>query len=102
MCKNNIEIKDRKKIIILGGGFAGIEVLKRFENKFENDFTLDISIVSKNNFFLFTPMLPEISSGMIETRHIVTPIRAFCKRARFYEAELRSIDFKKNRSPYQT
>ncbi|MGI0092941.1 MAG: NAD(P)/FAD-dependent oxidoreductase, partial [Nitrosotalea sp.] len=32
---------------------------------------------------------------MIETRHIVTPIRAFCKRARFYEAELRSIDFQK-------
>jgi NADH dehydrogenase len=93
--ENNIEIKDRKKIIILGGGFAGIEVLKRLENKFENDFTVDISIMSKNNFFLFTPMLPEVSSGMIETRHIVTPIRAFCKRARFYEAVLRSIDFQK-------
>ncbi len=95
MGENNIEVKDRKKIIILGGGFAGIEVLKRFENKFENDFTVDISIVSKDNFFLFTPMLPEVSSGMIETRHIVTPIRAFCKRARFYEAVLRSIDFQK-------
>jgi NADH dehydrogenase len=37
-------------------------------------------------------MLPEISSGMIETRHIVTPLRAFCNRAKFYETEVESID----------
>ncbi len=93
--KNNIEVKDRKRILVLGGGFAGIEVLRRLENKFENDFTVDLTMVSKNNFFLFTPMLPEVASGMIETRHIVTPVRAFCKRARFYEATVRSIDFQK-------
>src|SRR5574340_568709 len=93
--KNNIEVNDRKRILVLGGGFAGIEVLRRLENKFENDFTIDISMVSKDNFFLFTPMLPEVVSGMIETRHIVTPVRAFCKRARFYEATIRSIDFQK-------
>ncbi|MGC1425142.1 MAG: NAD(P)/FAD-dependent oxidoreductase [Nitrosotalea sp.] len=93
--KNNIEVNDRKRILILGGGFGGIQVLRRFEKKFENDFTVDITIVSKNNFFLFTPMLPEVASGMIETRHIVTPVRAFCKRARFYEAIVRSIDFQK-------
>jgi NADH dehydrogenase len=37
-------------------------------------------------------MLPEISSGMIETRHIVTPLRAFCNRAKFYETQIESID----------
>jgi NADH dehydrogenase len=37
-------------------------------------------------------MLPEISSGMIETRHIVTPLRVFCNRAKFYEADVESID----------
>lgn len=93
--KTNIEVNDRKRILILGGGFAGIEVLRRLENKFENDFTIDISMVSKDNFFLFTPMLPEVVSGNIETRHIVTPVRAFCKRARFYEATIRSINFQK-------
>ncbi|MDE1763289.1 MAG: NAD(P)/FAD-dependent oxidoreductase [Thaumarchaeota archaeon] len=93
--KNNIEVNDQKRILVLGGGFAGIEVLRRLEKKFENDFTIDISMVSKDNFLLFTPMLPEVASGMIETRHIVTPIRAFCKRARFYEATVRSIDFQK-------
>ena len=39
-------------------------------------------------------MLPEVSSGMIETRHIVTPVRTFCKRAKFYEANVESIDLK--------
>ena len=38
-------------------------------------------------------MLPEVASGMIETRHIVTPIREFCKLAKFYEASVKSIDF---------
>lgn len=93
--KNNIEVNDRKRILVLGGGFAGIEVLRKLEKKFENDFTIDINMVSKDNFFLFTPMLPEVVSGMIETRHIVTPVRAFCKRTRFYEATIRSIDFQK-------
>ncbi|MFZ0184660.1 MAG: NAD(P)/FAD-dependent oxidoreductase [Nitrosotalea sp.] len=93
--KNNIEVNDRKKILVLGGGFAGIEVLRRLESKFENDFTVDINMISKDNFFLFTPMLPEVVSGMIETQHIVTPVRAFCKRARFYEATIRSVDFQK-------
>jgi len=82
----------RKRILILGGGFAGIEVLRRLQNAFEDDVEIDITLVSRDNFFLFTPMLPEVSSGMIETRHIVTPIRAFCKRARFYEANVDSID----------
>jgi NADH dehydrogenase len=39
-------------------------------------------------------MLPEIASGMIETRHILTPIRSFCSKANFYEANVESIDFK--------
>ena len=37
-------------------------------------------------------MLPEVSTGMIETRHIITPVRSFCKKATFYEAEVESID----------
>ncbi|MGB6526659.1 MAG: hypothetical protein WBF33_00985, partial [Candidatus Nitrosopolaris sp.] len=54
--------------------------------------SVDITLVSRDNFFLFTPMLPEVSSGMIETRHIVTPIRTFCNRAKFYEANIESVD----------
>jgi NADH dehydrogenase len=80
------------RILILGGGFAGIEVLRQLQKAFQNDTSIDITLVSRDNFFLFTPMLPEVSSGMIETRHIVTPLRAFCNRAKFYETEIESID----------
>ena len=83
-----------KRILILGGGFAGVEVLRRLQDRFQNDVRIDITIVSKDNFFLFTPMLHEVASGMIETRHIVTPIRAFCNRARFYAARVNLIDLK--------
>ena len=83
---------EQKKILILGGGFAGIQVLRKVQDAFQNDVSVDISLVSKHNFFLFTPMLPEISSGMIESRHIATPVRSFCKRARFYEAIADSVD----------
>jgi NADH:ubiquinone reductase (H+-translocating) len=81
-------------IVILGSGFAGVEVLKRLQKKFKNNEDVAITLVSKDNFILFTPMLPEVASGMIETRHIVTPIRSFCSKANFYEANVDSIDFK--------
>ena len=73
-----------KEILILGGGFAGVEVLRRLQDRFQNDVSVNITMVSKDKFFLFTPMLHEVVSGMIETRHIVTPIRAFCNRDKFY------------------
>src|SRR6185437_15311493 len=79
-------------ILILGGGFAGIGVLKKLQNEFYTNKNIEITLVDKDNFILFSPMLPEIVSGMIEKRHIVTPIRAFCKKAKFYEANVQNID----------
>lgn len=84
------------RILILGGGFGGIESLNRLQKVFQDDIRIDITLVSKDNFFLFTPMLPEVSFGSVDTRHILTPIRTFCKRARFYEADVDSIDLKTN------
>lgn len=80
----------QKRVLILGGGFSGIQVLRQLQKAFQDDVSVDIALVNRDNFFLFTPMLPEVSSGMIETRHIVTPIRTFCNRAKFYEANIES------------
>ncbi len=85
------------RILILGGGFGGIEALKHLQKVFQDDIRIDITIVSKDNFFLFTPMLPEVASGSVDIRHILTPIRTFCKRARFYEANVGSVDLKENK-----
>jgi NADH dehydrogenase len=69
-----------------------IEVLKKLQKVFNTNNDVEITLVSRDNFILFTPMLPEVASGMIETRHIVTPVRSFCKKARFYQAKVKSID----------
>jgi NADH dehydrogenase len=75
-----------RKILILGGGYAGVGVLDKIQKKFEKDVNVSIELVSESNFFLHTPMLPEMATGTIEPRHIATPIRRFCKRARFHQA----------------
>jgi NADH dehydrogenase len=79
-------------IVILGSGFAAIEVLKKLQKEFNTDNSVEITLVSRDNFILFTPMLPEVASGMIETRNIATPVRSFCKKAKFYQAKVKSID----------
>lgn len=88
-------LQQRKKIVILGGGFGGVSVLKKLQDNFQRDVSVDITLVSKDNYLLFTPMLHEVASGMIETRHIVTPVRTFCKRSRFYAAAVEAIDLQR-------
>lgn len=84
--------RNKKKIVILGGGFAGLECTKKLEEYFKDDSEIEIVLVSEDNFLLFTPMLPQVASGMIETRHIVMPIRTIIKKAIFYEGRVKNID----------
>lgn len=84
--------RNKKKIVILGGGFAGVECARQLESKFGNDSEIEIVMVSEDNFLLFTPMLPQVASGMLETRHIVLPIRTICKKTKFYEGRIKNID----------
>ena len=93
---------DTRKIVILGGGYAGVGVLERIQKRFEKDVDVGISIISENNYFLHTPMLPELSTGTIEPRHIATPIRNFCKRARFYQAKITNVDLEKKSISFDT
>ncbi|TRZ79761.1 MAG: NAD(P)/FAD-dependent oxidoreductase [Nitrosopumilales archaeon] len=81
----------KTRILILGGGFAGSNVLREAQKQFKGRDT-EITLVSQDNFFLFTPMLPEISSGMLHASDITTPIRTFCKAANFCHARILSID----------
>ena len=84
--------KNKKKIVILGGGFAGIKCARKLESRFGNDPEIELVIVSEDNFLLFTPMLPQVASAMIEARHIVLPIRTICKKTKFYEGRIKNID----------
>ena len=81
------------KILILGGGFAGIYTAKALnKSKFRG---LDIELISDNNYFIFQPLLPEVASGTINSSDAVTPIRQMLKNIKFRNAEVSGIDFQK-------
>jgi len=81
-----------KRILVLGGGFAGVECCLKLESYFGTNSKIEITLVSEDNFILFTPMLPQVASGTIETRHIVTPIRTLIKKIKFYEGKIKYVD----------
>jgi len=84
--------KSSKRILILGGGFAGLHTALHLERIFAKDNGVEIMMVNRNNFVLFTPMLAEVVSGSIEAKHVVSPLREFFRKVIFQEAEVESID----------
>jgi NADH dehydrogenase len=86
-------------IVIVGGGFAGIAVARRLERRLhENE--AEIVLLSRDNYTLFTPMLPEVTSGELEVRHVVTPIREQLHRTRFVLADVDEIDVERRTVTY--
>jgi NADH dehydrogenase len=64
----------RGGVLIVGGGFAGSSLARILGKR-------GATIVSPENFMLYTPMLPEAASGTLEPRHVVVPLRAMCPHA---------------------
>jgi NADH dehydrogenase len=81
----------RPRILILGGGFGGVYTALNLERKLRAD-EADITLVSRSNYFLMTPLLFEAGSGILEPRHAVSPIRTMFRRTNFVEAEIRAIN----------
>lgn len=79
------------RILILGGGFAGLATARKLERMLRPG-EAEMTLISRENFTLFTPMLPEIGSGNLETRHVVTPVRAQLHRTSFVLGDVRAID----------
>jgi NADH:ubiquinone reductase (H+-translocating) len=71
--------------LVLGGGFAGSYVARLLKRR-------GATIVSHENFMLFTPLLPEAASGTIEPRHVVVPIRQMCPHAELVLGDIRALD----------
>jgi NADH:ubiquinone reductase (H+-translocating) len=80
------------RIVVLGGGFSGVAAVRRFERVLAGRADVEVTLVSRDNFFVLTPLLFEACSGRLELRHCAQPIRAALERARFIEATVESVD----------
>jgi NADH dehydrogenase len=83
-----------RRLIILGGGFGGLDVARSVGRSRVARGYWDTVLVDKENFFQFNPLLPAVAVGSVETRHIVYPLREMARhrRIRFYKNKVRSID----------
>lgn len=85
----------KKSVIIIGGGFAGLEVAKALSNRKE----VMVHLIDKKNHHLFQPLLYQVATGGLNPSDIAVPIRAQFRDAenvQVHLAELKKIDLTKN------
>ena len=87
----------KKRLLILGGGFGGLDVARAVGRSRAARAYWDTLLVDKENFFQFNPLLPAVAVGSVETRHIVYPLREMAqhRRIRFHKNKATRIDFVK-------
>ncbi len=81
------------RVVVIGGGFGGLEALKALRKPIRLG-RVTVTLVDKENFFQFNPLLPEVATGAVETRHIVHPLRRMCQAmgVRFVRNKVRHVD----------
>jgi NADH dehydrogenase len=81
-----------KRIVILGGGFAGMRTAECLEEKLRTDFSVSLTLINETNALLFTPMLAEVAGGSLEPSHISTPLRSTLHRTEFIRGVVAAVD----------
>src|SRR5882757_3479530 len=84
---------DPKQILILGGGFAGVYTARYLEKLLRPE-EASITLVNRENYWVYQPMLPEVISGSIGLTNVVSPIRRFCPRTNLVMRDVEDIDLK--------
>jgi NADH dehydrogenase len=92
-------VKAADRILIVGGGFAGVTLAQRLEWVLPP--TVEIFVVSEENHFVFTPMLPEVVGRTISPLHVVVAGRTLTRRTRWLKARITRVDRENNRVFYQ-
>ncbi|EFR00330.1 external NADH-ubiquinone oxidoreductase 1 [Nannizzia gypsea CBS 118893] len=82
----------KKTLVVLGTGWGSVSLLKKLDTENYN-----VVVISPRNFFLFTPLLPSCTTGLIEHRSIMEPIRNILRHKKatvqYYEAKATKIDY---------
>lgn len=84
----------KTRILILGGGFAGVYTAMYLERALGRAARerVEIALVNRENYLVFQPLLPEVISGAIETLHVIGPIRRLAPRTTLYNRDIEAID----------
>src|SRR5208337_1398098 len=91
------KMSERHRIVILGGGFAGLYAALELEKRLPARADIEVTLVNRENFFLFTPMLHEVAAGDLDFTTIVNPVRRMLKRVNFFAGEVEGIDLPNKR-----
>jgi len=84
--------QQKKRIAILGGGFAGMKTAECLEQELHTNSSAMITLISETNALLFTPMLAEVAGSTLEPSHISTPLRSSLRRTEFIRGRVDAID----------
>ena len=82
----------KSKIVIAGGGFAGLYAAMYFDRTLARRSEADVVLISRENFILFTPMLHEVAAGDLQPTDIVNPLRRILRHVKVVEADIDAID----------
>ncbi|AIE83465.1 NAD(P)/FAD-dependent oxidoreductase [Fimbriimonas ginsengisoli] len=81
----------KRRIVILGGGFGGAYAAQELSRRLNRD-SFEITLIDRNNYLLFDPLLVEAGVGTIEPRHVVVPIRKFMPKSDFRMADVLGVN----------
>jgi len=82
----------KTRVLVLGGGFGGLYAALHLDKTIARDPDIEVTLVSRENFLLFTPMLPEVAAGDLDLTDIVSPLRQMLKHTNVLIADVESID----------
>ena len=89
--------KSADRILILGGGFGGVYAALELEKILARRDGVDVTLVTRDNFFLFTPMLHEVAAADLELDTIVNPLRKLLRRVNTFVGNVEAIDLEARR-----
>ncbi len=81
----------KKRILVLGGGFAGVYTARNLERLLRPE-EASISLINQENYWVYQPLLPEVISGLVGLTDVVCPIRQLCRRTGLVMREVQKID----------
>src|SRR5215510_715765 len=85
------------RIVIAAGGFAGLYAAIQFDKRLARRADVEVTLISHENFILFTPMLHEVAAGDLYPGDIVNPLRRILRHVKFVDADVQAVDLNARR-----